>query len=64
MVPTVSSVFFQGRQPLEAGAPVSAWRALQTDEVTGFRADDGAVDEKESAVWPIYLPPDRGADGR
>ena len=46
-MPPVSSVPSQGRQPLEAGAPVPAWRALQTNEVTGFRAEGVAVDEKE-----------------
>ena len=34
MVPPVSSVSSRGRQPLEAGAPVPAWHALQTNEVT------------------------------
>ena len=47
MTPSVSSVPSQGRQPPEAGAPVSAWRALQTDEVTWFRAEGVSVDEKE-----------------
>ena len=47
MVPPVSSVPSQGRQPPGAGAPVPAWRALQTDEVTGFRAEGVASDEKE-----------------
>ena len=36
VLPPVSSVPSQGRQPPEAGAPVPAWRALQTDEVTVF----------------------------
>ena len=47
MVPPVSSVPSQGRRPPESGAPVTAWRALQTGEVTGFRAEGVAVDEKE-----------------
>ena len=47
MVPLASSVPSQERQPPEAGASVPAWRALQTDEVTGFRAEGVAVDEKE-----------------
>ena len=37
----------QGRQPLEAGAPVSAWGALQTNEVTGFGAEGVTVDVKK-----------------
>ena len=48
VVPPVSSVPSQGRQPLKAGAPVQAWRALPTDEVTGFWAEGVAVDEKEN----------------
>ena len=47
VVPPVASVPFQGRQPPQAGAPVPAWRALQTGEVTRFRAEGVAVDEKE-----------------
>ena len=47
MVLPVSSVLSPRRQPPEAGAPVPAWRALQTKEVTGFRAERVAVDEKE-----------------
>ena len=47
VVPPVPSVPSQGRQPPEAGAPDSAWRALQTDEVTVFRAEGVAFDEKE-----------------
>ena len=47
MVPPVSWVPSQGRQPSEAGAPVPAWGALQTGEVTGFWAEGVAVDEKE-----------------
>ena len=47
LVPPLSSVPSQGRQPPGAGAPVSAWRTLQTDDVTGFRAEGMAVDEKE-----------------
>ena len=46
-MPPVSSVPSQGRQPLEAEAPVPAWCALQADEVTGFRAEGVAIDEKE-----------------
>ena len=42
----MSSLPSQGRQPLEAGAPVPAWRALHTDDVTGFRAEGVAVDDK------------------
>ena len=38
---------FQGRQPPGAETPVPAWRALQSDKVTGFRAEGEAVDEKE-----------------
>ena len=37
----------QGRKPPEAGTLVPAWLALQTDEVTGFRAEGVAVDEEE-----------------
>ena len=40
VVPPVSSVPSQGRQPPEIGA--------QTDEVTGFEAEGVAVDEKSS----------------
>ena len=47
MVRPVSSVPSQGRQPLEARAPVPAWRALQTGEVIGFWAEGVAVNEKE-----------------
>ena len=47
VVPPMSSVPSQGRQPPEAGAPVQAWRALRTDEVARFRAEGVAVDEKE-----------------
>ena len=46
VVPPMSSVPSQGRQPPEAGARVPAWRALQTDEVTRFRAEGVADDEK------------------
>ena len=45
MVPPVSSVPSRGRQPLE-GAPVPAWRALQTNEATVFRAEGVTIDEK------------------
>ena len=38
---------YQGRQPLEAEATVPAWRALLTEKVTGFRAENVAVDEKD-----------------
>ena len=38
----------QGQQPPEAGTPVPAWRALQTNEVTEFRAKGVAVDEKQN----------------
>ena len=56
----MSSVLSQGRQPLEAGAPVPAWHALQTNEDTGFRAEGVAVDEKyESCLVDLSLP---GAD--
>ena len=47
VVPPVSSVPSQGRQPPEAVEPLPAWRTVQTDEVTGFRAEGMAVDEKE-----------------
>ena len=47
VMPPVSSVPFQGRQPSEAGASVPAWRALQIDEVTRFRAEGEVVDEKD-----------------
>ena len=47
VVPPVSSVPSQGQQPLEAWAPVPAWYALQTIEVTGCRAKGVAVDVKE-----------------
>ena len=57
----------QGRQPPKAGVVVRVWRAVQTDEVTGFRAEGVAVDEKEKcclaelsvpgaavkSVWPV-----------
>ena len=46
-MPPVSSVPFQGRQPPEAGVPVPAWRALQTDVATRFRAEGVAVDENK-----------------
>ena len=39
VVPPVSSVPSQGRQPPEAEAPVPSWRAQQSDEITGFRAE-------------------------
>ena len=45
VVPPVSSVPSQGRQPLEAGTPVPAWRSLQTNDVSGFRAE-GVADEE------------------
>ena len=47
MVPSVSSVLFQGRQPSGAGAPVPSWCALQTDEVNGFLTEGVAVDGKD-----------------
>ena len=65
----VSSLPSQGRKPSEAGAPVPAWRTLQTDEVTGFGAEGVVVDEKEKrcladlsvpraaleSVWPVTV---------
>ena len=48
VVPPVSSVPSQGRQPPRVGAPAPAWRALQTKEAIGFRAEGVAVDEKET----------------
>ena len=57
VVPSVSSEPSPGRQPLEAGAPEPAWRALQTNEVTGFRAEGVAVDEKEkSCLVDLCVP--------
>ena len=47
VVPPVSSVPSQGRQPPEAGAPILACRVLQIDEVNDFWAESVAVDEKE-----------------
>ena len=47
VVPPVSAVPFQGRQPPEAGAPIVAWHALQTNDITRFRAEGMAVDEKQ-----------------
>ena len=44
--PPASSVPSQGRQPSEAEVLVPAWRALQTNEVTGFRVEGVAIDEK------------------
>ena len=46
VVRPVSSVPSQSREPPGAGTPVPAWRALPTDEVTGFRAEGVAIDEK------------------
>ena len=54
-VPPVSSVPSQGRQSPEAGAPVPAWRALQTDAATGFRAEGVTVDEKEKCCLSVRV---------
>ena len=76
VVPPVSSVPFQGRQPSKARGPVPAWRALQTNEVTGFRAESVAVDKKEKccladlsvpgailkSVFPVTAILDSGSD--
>ena len=51
MVPLVSWGPSQGRHPPEARVLVPAWRALQTDEVTGFRAECVSVDEKEKCCF-------------
>ena len=47
MVPPMTSVPSQGQQPPGAEAPVPAWRALQTDEVTGFWPKDVTVEQKD-----------------
>ena len=55
--PPVSSVPSQRRPPLKAGAPAPAWRALQTNEVTRFRAEVVAVDEKEKCcLADLFVP--------
>ena len=46
-MPPVSSVPSQDRQPPATEAPVAAWRALQTDGVTGFPGEGVAADKKE-----------------
>ena len=56
-VQPVLSVPSEGRQRLEAGVPVPAWRALQTDEVTGFRAEGVAVDEKQKCCLAYLTVP-------
>ena len=75
MLPPVSSMPSQRRQPPEAGAPVPAWRTLQTDEVTGFWVEVVAVYEKEKccltdlsvpgaavkSVWPVTVILDSGS---
>ena len=52
VAPPVLSVFSQGRQPPEA--PIPAWRALRTGEVTGFRAEYVTVDEEYKCCL-VYL---------
>ena len=51
IVPTVSSVPSQKKQPPEAEAPVPARHALQTGEITEFWADGVAVDEMEKCCF-------------
>ena len=60
VVPAVSSVPSQGQQPPEAGAPVPAWRALQINEVTGFRAEGVAIDEKKKCCLADLSVPGAG----
>ena len=56
-MPPVSSVPSQRRQPSEAGPPVPAWNALQTDEITTFRAEGVTVDEKnKSCLADLSIP--------
>ena len=59
VMPPVSSVPSQGRQPPEAGAPVPAWRALQTSEVTGFGLMVWLLMRKRSAYGPTCLFPEQ-----
>ena len=56
-MPPMSSVSLHGRQALEAEAPVPAWRALQTGDVTRFRAEGVAVDEKEKCCLADFSAP-------
>ena len=56
-MPPVLSVPFQERQPPKVGAPVSAWRALQTDEFTVFRAERLAINDKaKCCLVDLYVP--------
>ena len=58
MVPPVSSVPSQGRQPLEAKAPDPAWRALHQCCLADLSALGAAVE----SVCPVTAIPDSGSN--